>query len=53
MKRGSYGVKGQIGAVIDTDLWIHHPLEDLLPRVERSLHDQLPEIELVLDLPQP
>lgn len=49
MRHGRYGISGQIGVVTDTDILMQQPLESLLPDVQRSLDDELPEIELALD----
>jgi hypothetical protein len=49
MRRGSYGIRGEIGVITATTILTHATLETMLPAIKRSLDDELPEIELTLD----
>lgn len=52
LRRGSYGIRGEIGVVTETTILTHAALETLLPDIRRSLGDELPEIELTIDQAQ-
>lgn len=49
LRRGSYGIRGEIGVVTETTILTYTALETLLPDIRRSLGDELPEIELTID----
>lgn len=49
MRRGHFGITGQIGVITATDILVQVPLAKLLPEARRALTDSLPEIELTLD----
>lgn len=49
MKRGSYGIKGEIGVITETTVLTHVALGTLIPDIHRSLDEKLPEVELTLD----
>ena len=53
VNRGSYGIRGQIGIIRDTEILLQRPLAEIFPSMKRSLDDKLPEIELAIESTQP